>query len=169
MMTLVTALPQQADDLDGLLENVMIARRRYGRAAATYIALDLARAALPIVPRSWAGVSRGCCAARSRSPPCGLTALWSLRSEFGRSPAPSGQPLRHQLTYALPFQLAASVEIVQAKLHQYVVAHHVDAATFAVYAVYAVGCLDIPIAEFAASAVVSGWLAFRRAAGPVRT
>ena len=135
------------------LENAMIARKRYGRAAATYVGLDLARAAFLLVPslvaRDLEWLLRGAVAFAALR--C-LMALWSLRAEFRGELAPSGPLLGRQLAYALPFQLAATVEIVQAKLHQYVVASHFDAATFAVYAV---GCLDIPVAEFATSAVVN--------------
>ena len=53
-----------------------------------------------------------------------------------------------QLAYALPFGLAVLVEIVQASLPQYVVSHLFDPATFAIFAV---GCLQIPLVDFAAS------------------
>ena len=56
--------------------------------------------------------------------------------------------LKSQLAYALPFAAAVLVEIVQASLPQYVVSHLFDPATFAIFAV---GCLQIPLVDFAAS------------------
>jgi O-antigen/teichoic acid export membrane protein len=56
--------------------------------------------------------------------------------------------LKNQLAYALPFGLAVIVEIVQAGLPQYVVSYLTDPATFAIFAV---GCLQIPLIDFAAS------------------
>jgi len=52
------------------------------------------------------------------------------------------------LAYALPFAAAVLVEIVQASLPQYVVSSLFDPATFAIFAV---GCLQIPLVEFAAA------------------
>ena len=46
--------------------------------------------------------------------------------------------------YALPFGLAAAVDVVQGHLHQYVVASRFNAETFAIYAV---GCLQIPLVD----------------------
>src|SRR5206468_2317077 len=51
---------------------------------------------------------------------------------------------RGQLAYALPFALAVGVDVVQANVHQWVVATRFDAATFAIYAV---GCLQIPLVD----------------------
>ncbi len=56
--------------------------------------------------------------------------------------------LRYQLAYALPFGMAVLVEIVQTSLPQYAVSHLFDPATFAIFAV---GCLQIPLVDFAAS------------------
>jgi O-antigen/teichoic acid export membrane protein len=53
--------------------------------------------------------------------------------------------LKHQLAYAVPFGIAVVVGACQANLHQYVVSHEFDAATFAVYSV---GCLQVPIVDF---------------------
>src|SRR5205085_1630862 len=55
--------------------------------------------------------------------------------------------LRSQLGYALPFAAAVLIEIFQASIPQYVVSYLFDPATFAVFAV---GCLQIPLVEFAA-------------------
>ena len=74
--------------------------------------------------------------------------LFYFRREFRGSFKPDRALLRSQLAYALPFGLAVLVEIVQASLPQYVVSHLFDPATFAIFAV---GCLQIPLVDFAAS------------------
>src|SRR6185503_16239373 len=52
---------------------------------------------------------------------------------------------RSQLGYAIPFGFAIVVGILQTNFHQYAVSHYFDAATFAIYSV---GCLQIPIVDF---------------------
>src|SRR2546427_711796 len=53
--------------------------------------------------------------------------------------------LREQAGYAIPFSCAVIVQIVQQNYHQYAVSWHFDAATFAIYSV---GCLQIPLVDF---------------------
>ena len=53
-----------------------------------------------------------------------------------------------QLSYAGPFGLAVLLYVVHTNLHQYIVSYRFDAATFAVYAV---GCLQIPFVELVAA------------------
>lgn len=135
------------------LEIVMISRKHYRRAAGTYASLDMLRAALLILPPllvpelSWLLLGAvGFAVVR-----CAL-ALWYARQEFGSELRPDFSLMRAQVAYALPFQLAAVVELVNWNLHQYAVAYHVDAASFAVYSV---GCMQIPLVEFVISAVVN--------------
>src|SRR5262249_33621762 len=52
--------------------------------------------------------------------------------------------------YAAPFQLSGIVETLQSNVHQYAVSHYFNAATFAIYSV---GCLQVPLVEFVASSV----------------
>ena len=52
----------------------------------------------------------------------------------------------------MPLALAGLVEIVQASFHQYFVAYRTDPATFAIYAV---GCLQIPLVEVATASVLN--------------
>jgi O-antigen/teichoic acid export membrane protein len=68
---------------------------------------------------------------------------WLYR-EFGADLRPNRTLWKYQLAYALPFALAVGVEVLQANLHSYVVAAKFDAATFAIYAV---GCLQIPLVD----------------------
>jgi O-antigen/teichoic acid export membrane protein len=55
--------------------------------------------------------------------------------------------LRQQVTYTLPFALAVMVEMLQENYHQFAVAGRFDIATFAIYSV---GCLQIPLVDFLA-------------------
>ena len=77
---------------------------------------------------------------------CG--ALFYFQREFGSTLRPSWALLREQFGYALPFELAVLVETMQTNLHQYAVSHYFDAAAFAIYSV---GCLQVPLIEFFAS------------------
>jgi O-antigen/teichoic acid export membrane protein len=127
------------------LEIILICFKRYRVAAAVYAGSDIVKAVLIVVP-----------ALLFRS----LTALMIGAVGFAalRCVALSGELLRRfggrlridqalltvQLAYATPFAVAVAVEIVQMNLHQYVVATWFDRATFAVYSV---GCLQIPLVE----------------------
>jgi O-antigen/teichoic acid export membrane protein len=131
------------------LEIVLISRGRYLWASASYAVSDLVRAAAFIVPAllfrqlDWvlkAAVLLGFLRV--------AVMLVYFRKEFRGSFKPDRALLGNQLAYAFPFGLAVLVEIVQASLPQYVVSHLFDPATFAIFAV---GCLQIPLVDFAAS------------------
>ena len=132
--------------ISAVFEIVMVARKQHLAAAWTYGASDVVRTTLLVIPAFvhgglrgvlWGGVafsarcacSRCCngCTASSAATCVRTRALWS-----------------YQLAYALPFALAVGIEVLQANLHQYVVASQFDAATFAIYAV---GCLQIPLVD----------------------
>jgi O-antigen/teichoic acid export membrane protein len=134
--------------LSTVLEITMIARRQYAWAAVAYVGTDLLRAALFIGPvlagLGLQGLLAG--AALLAALRLGLTFVY-LRREMGPQLAGDAALLRTQLGYALPFQLAVVIETAQATLHQYVVSYRFDAATFAVYSV---GCLQIPFIELLA-------------------
>jgi len=130
------------------LEIVLIARGRFAWAAASYGLSDLLRAALFIVP--------GLVTRRLEWVLIGAVAFAALRvvvtlgyfvGEFRGALRPGKAALKEQLAYALPFGAAVLIETIQASLHQYVVAARFDAATFALYAV---GCLQIPFVDFVA-------------------
>ena len=136
------------------LEIIMVARKRYPLASWAYAALDLARACLLVAPvlvfpgLSWLLAGAVAFAAIR----CGL-AIWYLGREFrGGGLSPDVGLLRVQLVYAMPLALAGLVEIVQASFHQYFVAYRTDPATFAIYAV---GCLQIPLVEIATASVLN--------------
>jgi O-antigen/teichoic acid export membrane protein len=134
-----------------VLEIVMISRKRYTWASGTYATLDVLRMGLLVVPvvlvgrLEWLLVGAvGFAVLRC------ATALWYVWWEFEGALRPDTTLLRRQLAYAVPFQLSGVVEILQGNVHQYAVSHHFDAATFAIYSV---GCLQIPLVDFVANSV----------------
>ncbi len=128
-----------------VLEIVMIARRHYGNAGLVYGLSDLVKAVALVVPAvvtrrlEWllaGGVAFG--AIR-----LGGTLLYLAR-EYAGELRTDRMALRRQLAYGLPLQLGVGLWILVQSLHYYIVAAGVDAAT---YAIYAVGCLQIPIID----------------------
>ncbi|MGA7964896.1 MAG: polysaccharide biosynthesis C-terminal domain-containing protein, partial [Gammaproteobacteria bacterium] len=73
------------------------------------------------------------------------TTLIYLKREYSRSLKYDYNSWKKHLAYALPFALAIVLETVQANLHFYVVSSRFDAAIFAIYAV---GCLQVPLTDF---------------------
>jgi O-antigen/teichoic acid export membrane protein len=136
-----------------VFEIVMISRHQHVKAAVTYAISDLSRTLLFIVPalffRSLRGVLIGAVA-------FGILRLAAmlvyLRREFGGELRLDVDVWRRQLAYALPFALAVGIEVVQLNFHQYVVAARFDAATFAIYAV---GCLQIPLVDLVMTSTVN--------------
>jgi O-antigen/teichoic acid export membrane protein len=135
------------------LEIVMIARQRYPWASWSYALSDLARAAFCLLPvlvlPTLEVLLLGAIA-------FGLLRLgaawWYLALEFGSGFRLDWQLLKQQLIYALPFEIYVLVHIVQENFHQYVVSYNFDAATFAIYAV---GCLQIPLVDLVASSTAN--------------
>ena len=126
-------------------EIVMISRKEHTTAACTYAASDLARTALFILPALALGSLRGVLIGAVAFAGLRLAAMLAyLWREFGRELRVDAVLWRDQLAYALPFAFAVGIEVVQANYHQWVVAAKFDAATFAVYAV---GCLQIPLID----------------------
>jgi O-antigen/teichoic acid export membrane protein len=126
-------------------EIVMVARKQYVNAAWTYGASDVARTTLLVIPAFVHGGLRsvllGAVAFAALRVMAMLRWLWR---EFGSDLRPHPGLWRRQLMYALPFALAVGIDVLQGNLHQYVVASRFDAATFAIYAV---GCLQIPLVD----------------------
>jgi O-antigen/teichoic acid export membrane protein len=127
-----------------LFEIVLISRKRHAAASWTYGISDLTRTLFIVLPVLAFGQLRWVLIGTIAFALIRLVALlWSLRSELGGL-KPDITLARRQLAYALPFAVAVAVEVAQANLHQYVVAARFDAATFAIYAV---GCLQIPLVD----------------------
>lgn len=135
--------------LSSALEIVLVSRGQYFRASACYALSDLARAAAFLVPvlvfRQLGWLLKGAVlVAFLRA----LLTVFYFRREFRGGFTPDRVLFKRQLAYALPFAAAVLVEIVQASLPQYAVSYLFDPATFAIFAV---GCLQIPLVEFAAA------------------
>ncbi len=131
------------------IEIAMVSRKRFALAAVTMCASEALRAALFILPAlltgelKWmlaGGVLFGCVRLAGGA----VFAFHEFRGEL----RPDAGLMRKQLAYALPFQLAVLAETVQANYHQFAVSYYFDAATFAIYAV---GCLQIPAFELLAA------------------
>jgi O-antigen/teichoic acid export membrane protein len=135
--------------LSSTLEIVLISRRRYLWASASYALFDLARAAASILPvlfwRELGGLFQGLVLVACLR--AGMT-LYYFRTEFRDSFRFDLTLLRSQFAYAMPFALAIVVEILQGSLPQYAVAWLTSPATFAIFAV---GCLSVPLVDVAAS------------------
>jgi O-antigen/teichoic acid export membrane protein len=128
-----------------LFEIVLVARVRYRTAAWIYASSDLARAGFLLAAALAIGGVRGLlwgavgfAAARV------MVMLWLLARGLEFTLRPSLSLWREQWVYTVPFALAVGVDVIQANLHNYVVAARFDPATFAVYAV---GCLQIPLVD----------------------
>ena len=131
------------------LEITMTARQRYPWASWSYALSDLAKATfclLPVlaVPTLEALLLGAIAFALLRLG----GAWWYFQYEFDGALRPDLGVLKQQLRYALPFAMAELVTIVQANFHQYAVSYRFDAATFAIYAV---GCLQIPLLDIVAT------------------
>jgi O-antigen/teichoic acid export membrane protein len=141
LMTLVSAT----------LEIVMTARKRHVEAAVSYAVSDLLRSLLLVAPVLWFGVIEGL-----NGLDCLLwgamvfgllrfcATLGYLRRAYGSGLRADRLLARGQLAYAAPFSVYVLIEVMQINLHMYVVSFHYDAATFAIYAV---GCLSVPLVD----------------------
>jgi O-antigen/teichoic acid export membrane protein len=128
-----------------ILEIVLLSRKQTGAAAWTYAMSDVGRAAALTLPAllAWGlhGVMTGAVVfAATRLIVTAATMVVAFRSTL----KPDVLVLRRQLAYALPFAVAVGVEVLHINWHQYAVAARFDAAAFAVYAV---GCLQVPVVD----------------------
>lgn len=133
------------------LETVMTARSAYRSAALAYAVTDVTRALFLIVPvlivPSLRSLLHGAVAFAV------LRVLYTVQyfwRAFGADFRPDARCFARQLAYALPFALAVVASIAQENFHQYAVAGLFDAATFAIYSV---GCLQIPVVDLVATTV----------------
>lgn len=129
-----------------VFEIVMITRKHHLFAFGAYALSDLVRASLFVLPalvfHSLGAVFLGAVAFAALR----LTMVGTyLRREFPHGPVFEWGLMRRHLAYAMPFALAVSLESAQTNLHMYVVSSHFDTATFAVYSV---GCLQVPLVDF---------------------
>jgi O-antigen/teichoic acid export membrane protein len=125
-----------------VLEIIMTVRRQFKAAAITYAATDLVRATFYIVPALIftdvrALVLGAVVFALARL----AVSLAYLRREFGEELAPGRQAFMEQARYVLPIGISGMMYVALNKFHLFAVSNAYDAATFAIYAV---GCLQLP-------------------------
>ena len=136
-----------------VLEIVMVSRKKHLLAAVTYAGSDIVRTLFFIAPAFLLGSLRavfmGAVAFAAVRLALLVVALWR---EYGREFRIDVGLWREQLAYALPFALAVGVEVIQQNYHQYVVASRFDAAAFAIYAV---GCLQVPLVDMIMTSTVN--------------
>lgn len=126
-------------------EIVLVSRKRYVAAAWTYAASDFLRTFLLIAPVVIFGGVRPLLIGAIAFAVIRLVSMaQSLWREFSGDLRLDRSLWRGQFTYALPFAFAVAIEVIQTNFHQYYVASRFDAATFAIYAV---GCLQIPLVD----------------------
>jgi O-antigen/teichoic acid export membrane protein len=136
-----------------VLEIVMVSRQQHLGAAVTYAISDIARTLLFIVPALMFTTLRAVFVGATLFAAVRLAAtLIVLFRQVGRDLRVDFALWRQQLGYALPFALAVGIEVVLINYHQYVVASRFDAATFAIYAV---GCLQIPLSDLIVTSTVN--------------
>lgn len=129
-----------------VLEIVMTIRKQFTAASSAYALSDMARAIFYLGPVLLVADLRALMLgavtfALARL----LVTLVYVRRELGSGLRPDREALVEQAGYALPFGIAGIIEIAQGTFHLYAVSYAFDTATFAIYAV---GCLQIPLADY---------------------
>lgn len=132
-----------------VLEIVLIAEGRPVAAAAAYATSDAIRAACLVLPVIFVPGVHGVMAGAVLFAALRLTACAGFLGRGAAAPIrPDRALLARQVRYAAPFGAAVLIEIFQQNLHQYVVSGRFDTKTFAIYAV---GCLQVPFVDFVAA------------------
>ncbi|WP_183410587.1 oligosaccharide flippase family protein [Litorivivens lipolytica] len=129
-----------------VLEIVMTVRKQHLYASSAYGISDLSRALCYILPvlliADLKALMIGAIAfALARLAATILYVTREYRTSLHADPGVLGI----HLAYAIPFGAAALIEVIQVNYHLYAVSYYFNAATFAIYAV---GCLQIPISDF---------------------
>lgn len=139
--------------VSNVLEIAMTARGRFLLAASSFAVSESLRALLFIVPvlvfKSVRALLAGAAVFALLRVIAAVTWLWR---EYGSELRFDLVLLRTQIAYALPFAAAVLVHILQENFHQYAVSSRFDAAVFAVYAI---GCLQIPLVDVLSTSVSS--------------
>ena len=139
--------------VSNVLEIAMTARGRVLLAASSFAISELLRTILFVAPVLLYGSVRALLAGAALFALLRvIAAVGWLWKEYGSELRLDLALLRVQIAYALPFAAAVLVHIVQENYHQYAVSSRFDAAMFAVYAV---GCLQIPLVDILSTSVSS--------------
>lgn len=136
-----------------VLEIVLTAKKQHAGASLSYAASDLVRALFFVVPVLWVAdlhwlMSGAVAFALVKV----IVTLLYLRRSRDLVLRVERQELRRHLGYALPFGLAGIIEVMQVNFHLYAVSWAFDAVTFAIYAV---GCMQVPLLDILTSTTSS--------------
>ena len=124
------------------LEIIMTARKQFKAAALTYALTDLVRAAFYVIPVLFIPDLRLLVLGAVVFALARLTVSFVyLRREFGVELKPDREAFFEQARYVLPIGFAGMMYVALNKYHMFAVSNAYDAATFAIYAV---GCLQLP-------------------------
>lgn len=134
------------------LETLMIILRQARLSAMTIVGSELLRAAAVMAIAVWTQDLKYVVLALLAWVGCRLIALaiYLRRIQVSLFSLPRWDHINHQLRYSLPFGLALIVAAVADSLHLLVVSHLYDPVLFAVYAV---GCLQVPLVAVAFSSI----------------
>ena len=136
-----------------VLEIMMVSRKQHLQAAVTYAISDFVKTALFVAPALLVGSLRAVFYGAAIFAGLRLAAtIVTVWRQWGREFRIDAALLREQLAYALPFAVAVGIEVILINYHQYVVASTFTAATFAVYAV---GCMQIPLYDLIIGSTVN--------------
>lgn len=129
-----------------VLEITLTVRKKHLMASVAYAVSDIGRVILIVIPvLLFPGIKWLMIGAVAFAFLRFLAALANIFKVYGRDLKFYRPSLNKHLAYALPFGFAAIIEIVQMNFHMFVVSAEFDTATFALYAV---GCLQIPLFDF---------------------
>jgi O-antigen/teichoic acid export membrane protein len=136
------------------LEIVTVANQEIRIATGGILAIQVTRATFFLVAAIASGTVRALVFAAVAQGVVQVSALaFYLRSRFpGFWHAWDPAFFRRQLAYALPFGVAGTLWMLQTDLHNYFVSHQYGPAT---YAIYAIGCFQIPLFGILAESVGS--------------
>ncbi|HUB07241.1 MAG TPA: oligosaccharide flippase family protein [Myxococcales bacterium] len=126
------------------LEHGLIARGRIGQGGLAYVISESLRVAVQLGAARLVGTVEAILWASAAFSAVRTVAAWALNLGADGGPAWDGSIWRAQWRYCLPFGGAALLMIPQQSFHQYAVSAFAGPAQ---YAVYAVGCLQLPIVE----------------------
>lgn len=136
-----------------VLEIVLTAKKQHAGASLSYAASDLVRALFFVVPVLWVAdlhwlMSGAVAFALVKL----IVTLLYLRRSRDITLTLEREELRRHLAYALPFGCAGIIEVMQVNFHLYAVSWAFDAVTFAIYAV---GCMQVPLLDILTSTTSS--------------
>jgi O-antigen/teichoic acid export membrane protein len=131
--------------VSSILEIVMTSRKRFFLTASAYALSDMLKGLCFIIPavltRRLEWLLLGAIFFASIRL---IATLFYIGREFRGDTSFNAPALKSQLAYALPFAASELLTYSAGQYHNYAVSYSFDAATFAIYAV---GCLQIPLVE----------------------